>query len=251
MNCILSNLSGVYCIKNSTNSHQYIGSSKYLKNRHADHFSKLRNGVHCNKYLQRAFDKYGEDCFNFVILEYTEAVNLVTREQWYLDNLKPEYNINKKAYSCLGRGNSPETRRKISEANKGKIVSQATRQKKSQSLLGHFVSNETKEKISAKAKQRLSGNPQNHPMFGKTHSEDSRLLIKRKRQFQDMSHLCKSIKQLNKQTGEVIKIWDSIKSASKTLNIGGGNISSACNKNSNLKSAGGFRWEYANEPALL
>ena len=220
--------SGIYCILNKINGKCYIGSSSdNFSRRWSIHRHQLNKNTHANLHLQSSWNKYGAENFDFSVLEIVEPKSCLIREQFYIDNIRPEYNILKKAGSPLGYRHSEDSKNK-----------------RSISLLGHIHSQETKDKISQMAKERFALGSQFHPMFGKKHSNNTKLKIKQKRQFQDMSHLCKSIKQLNKQTGEVIKIWDSIKSASKTLNIGGGNISSACNKNSNLKSAGGFRWEF-------
>lgn len=52
----------------------------------------------------------------------------------------------------------------------------------------------------------------------------------------------KKVKQLNR-TGELIKVWDSIKMASENLGIVNSSISETCKKK--RKTAGGFSWEYA------
>lgn len=53
--------------------------------------------------------KYGYNKFSLDILEYCEPSLLIKREQYYLDTLKPEYNILKIAGSSLGYKHSPET----------------------------------------------------------------------------------------------------------------------------------------------
>ena len=86
-------LAGVYKIVNLNNGSLYIGSSKNLKRREKEHFSLLRKGIsHC-KILQRAFDKYGESNFQFVILVRCAIEDLFKLEQYFVDLLKPKYNI--------------------------------------------------------------------------------------------------------------------------------------------------------------
>lgn len=46
--------------------------------------------------------KYGHENFTLEILEYCLKDELLTRENYYFDLLKPEYNILKHAYSLLG-----------------------------------------------------------------------------------------------------------------------------------------------------
>lgn len=43
--------------------------------------------------INSAFLKYGYSNFTLEILEYCESSEAVLREQYYLDLLKPEYNI--------------------------------------------------------------------------------------------------------------------------------------------------------------
>jgi group I intron endonuclease len=55
------------------------------------------------------------------ILEYCAGDQAVSREQYYLDLLKPEYNILKTAGSLLGHKHSEEVRAKMSIKAKVKI----------------------------------------------------------------------------------------------------------------------------------
>ena len=63
--------------------------------------------------------KYGHGNFILEILEYCDKSNLLEREQYYLDKLKPEYNILKYAYSMLGYKHTASSIEKL----KLKIVS--------------------------------------------------------------------------------------------------------------------------------
>ena len=58
--------------------------------------------------IHAALLKYGYENFNLEILEYCRADELIVREQYYLDLIKPEYNILTQAYSLLGYKHSPE-----------------------------------------------------------------------------------------------------------------------------------------------
>lgn len=59
---------GVYCIRNTTNSKLYIGSSTNIQKRCRKHAGLLRNNKHDNQHLQAAFNKYGEDAFETEVL---------------------------------------------------------------------------------------------------------------------------------------------------------------------------------------
>lgn len=89
----LSNKSGIYCILNLKNQKKYIGSSKNLYERIQVHLSSLKRGSHFNNYLQNSFNKYKKDNFIYIILEYCDIKELKKREQFYIDNLNPDYNI--------------------------------------------------------------------------------------------------------------------------------------------------------------
>ena len=85
--------SGIYKIVNKINNKYYLGSSKDFHVRKLKHFNELRKGKHHNIYLQRAFNKYGEENFEFIVLE--ECENTFEREQELLNNLdlKLCYNV--------------------------------------------------------------------------------------------------------------------------------------------------------------
>lgn len=163
---------GVYCIINLINKKKYAGSSSTsIKNRWAHHRSLLRSGRHGNYRLQRDWDKYGEENFDFRVLIYTEPEEALPLEQWILDNYTYlfEYNIAKNATaSFLGLKHSKETKQKISKARMGTHHSDETKKKISESQNGHPVSNETKRKIS---KAHMG---ENNPNFGKHHTEETR-----------------------------------------------------------------------------
>lgn len=79
---------GVYKISNKSNSKFYIGSSVNLKKRLRDHLFMLRANKHNNIYLQRSFNKYGEENFEFEVICYAEDLkDAREKEQYYIDSL--------------------------------------------------------------------------------------------------------------------------------------------------------------------
>src|SRR2546428_643607 len=110
---------GIYAIVNRVNQHFYVGSATSLLKRYQHHLRDLGTHIHKNSHLQRAYDLYGSDSFRFEILELVEHVeHLLTREQYYIDTLNPEYNIARTAGSNLGMTYTPETKAKMREARK-------------------------------------------------------------------------------------------------------------------------------------
>ena len=100
--------SGIYKITNIINNKFYIGSSTRLSARKAEHKYRIKNHKG-NSIIKNAVLKYGEENFNFDILENfefgewatTEYKNdiLSSREQYFVDLLQPEYNIRLKDVS--------------------------------------------------------------------------------------------------------------------------------------------------------
>jgi len=106
---------GIYRITNLTSSKIYIGSSNNLSSRFRVYLN-INQLMRSNMYIYKAILKYGYSNFTLDILEYCEPNVLKKREQYYLDILKPEYNILKIAGSTLGFKHSLNTRIKIGKA---------------------------------------------------------------------------------------------------------------------------------------
>lgn len=125
MNAITKDLSfcGIYMIVNIVNNHRYIGSSVNIKRRLEVHRANLRHNRHDNLHLQNAWNKYGENNFIFSVLERCSKDDRFIREQYYVDTLKPEYNI------CLDIVQNPpaseESRLKQSNTRK-RLMAQGT-----------------------------------------------------------------------------------------------------------------------------
>lgn len=118
-------MQGVYKILNRKNGKFYIGSSVDIEKRFNSHKKELIAGTHNNKHLQNAWNKYGEDSFEFFVLEEVLDINeLRNRETYYLQSTEctnPDigYNLLDNANIGLGVQASVEVRQKISEACSG------------------------------------------------------------------------------------------------------------------------------------
>lgn len=172
----------IYQIRNIIDNKIYIGSAKYKRKRFFHHRSQLRINKHANILLQRAWNKYGEDVFEFQVLEQVTPENLITREQFYLDKFKPfaprGYNICRTAGSTLGRKRTKAEKEYLSKLNKGKKLPQwikdkmkaaapfkkkrpqteATKQKLRERRLSNsniYQTQEYRNKISASSKGRI------------------------------------------------------------------------------------------------
>ena len=87
-----------------------------------------------NSIIYRSLIKNGYSNFKLEILEYCDPEMVVEREQYYIDTLKPEYNILTTAGSLKGFKHSEATKKLISETNKNCIVSEETRLKIAETL---------------------------------------------------------------------------------------------------------------------
>jgi group I intron endonuclease len=97
------------------NGKSYIGSSVNLalRLRNYFNFSFISNKRRGKSLINEALLKYGYSYFSLEILEFCESSEAILREQYYLDLLKPEYNILKNAGSSLGRKHSEETKARL------------------------------------------------------------------------------------------------------------------------------------------
>lgn len=101
---------GIYKIQNRVTGDFYIGSSVDVYKRMYQHQTLLRNDRHHSPHLQHAWNKYGQDNFEYVVLEYVDVetkLELHTIEQRYLDDLCPVYNISRDAISPLSTKHAP------------------------------------------------------------------------------------------------------------------------------------------------
>ena len=89
------NISCVYKIYSRINKKTYIGSTKNFEQRKKVHLRDLKLNKHHNHRIQKDFNEYGENNFEFVIIDLTN--DLLLREQYYIDNTKKLYNITKSA----------------------------------------------------------------------------------------------------------------------------------------------------------
>ena len=153
----------IYAIINVVNEKHYVGQASDKLKRFREHKKTLRGNYHCNVLLQRAFNKYEEDKFIFVVLENLLSCDqLNAREQHWIDLLKPEYNLAPVAGSLLGYKHSEEARENMSKAHIGKSHhSEEEKQKRAERMKGNKFAvgqKQTAAHIEARAKV-LRGRP--------------------------------------------------------------------------------------------
>lgn len=77
--------SGVYQIRCKRNEKIYVGSAVDLRRRWDVHRRALRECVHHNYHLQHAWNLYGEVNFEFGILQFVPAADLLRAEQEWIE----------------------------------------------------------------------------------------------------------------------------------------------------------------------
>ena len=85
----------IYQITNKLTNDFYIGKTKNPKERFYKHkYNAINNKSQAH--IHRAMRKYGINNFIFSILEQVESLNILNeREIYWIDNLKPKYNMTK------------------------------------------------------------------------------------------------------------------------------------------------------------
>lgn len=170
---------GIYCIECIETNVKYIGQTfENFYRRWIFHKWNLRNGKHSNIYLQNAWNKYGENNFEFYPLESFDMNQKDTITKSKLDELEQFYikkyntfengfNLTTGGEKCkmsplsdeskrkigeknkinmLGKKHTEETKKRMSESHKGYIKTESHRKHLSESLTGFIRSEEQKEK---------------------------------------------------------------------------------------------------------
>ena len=215
--------SGIYCIENLINYKKYIGQSVNIYARWKQHISELNENKHFNDYLQKSWNKYGEDNFKFYVIEYCDINELDDKEIYYID-----------FYQTLNRDTGYNL---MSGGTFGRKYSQESREKMSRSLQGHKVSNETRQKI--KDNHADIGGEKNG-MYGKRHTEDA------KRKVSEANRGKISARRNRNQVYciELELVFADATDAGKHFNIDSSGILKCCR--GERKTCGGYHWQFIN-----
>lgn len=151
----------VYKIRNTVNNKFYVGSTTNPRERFRTHRNKLRCNKHHTPHLQAAWNKYGEDCFKFEIVEEIPTPGELQDAE---DRWLSEFVGQVCCYNAGFRSGAPwRGAPKEKHPNFGKPVSEQSR-----------------AAISASLKAFYAADPKNHPRLGVPHSEEARAKIKAK-----------------------------------------------------------------------
>lgn len=242
----------IYKITNVKNQKIYIGQT--TKQRPTDRFSQhkyLASHPQQEKnisYLHRTMNQNGVDNFKFEVIEQVDNALLNEREKYWIkqyNSLAPNgYNLTSGGEGTVGfsRPQSQEQRKKKGESVKKYYQDHPqARETLSQRTKKLWENLEYREKVTNSNKRFYQQHPdmfkgKNNPMYGKHHTEEALEKIRAHAATRKLK-----IAQLNKDTLDVIQVFDGVKDAEKALNISHGWISKAARQN---KIAYGFRWKF-------
>lgn len=187
--------SGIYGIVNTNDGRTYVGQAIDIWKRCGQHFASLKRGDHPNIRMQRAFIRDGAESFRFFIIAFCGLESLDDKESEWIAFHKVRYNICDIGCSRRGVTASDETRKKLSDAKKGKqplhLMTKESRAKAAEthSKVWHLVHDSKqpesvirkrtesqkarwavtpKKKMSDIAKQRMSESAKNREIHGNT-----------------------------------------------------------------------------------
>lgn len=117
-------MTGIYKIENTENGMVYFGQTVDYEKRKAEHIRALNGGYHRNRYLLRAWRKYGSASFVFSFVEACGEQELNELEKAYIadnNSLAPNgYNLTSGGDGVRGLRWGDGSRQKLSATRKGK-----------------------------------------------------------------------------------------------------------------------------------
>lgn len=159
---------GIYCIECTKTKTKYIGQTyENFYRRWIFHKWNLKNNHHLNTYLQNAWNKYGEQNFEFYPIESFELIQKENITKETLDKLEEKYikefdtfengfNLTTGGEKCKMAPLSDEVKRKIGEKNRinmlGKKHTEETKKLMSESHKGYVKTDEHRKHLSESKK---------------------------------------------------------------------------------------------------
>lgn len=206
------NKHGIYCIRNIINNKVYIGKSINIYTRIASHIQNLnKRSKDENRHLISSWKKYGNENFEYFVLEYFDEINedLISERELFWMKI---YNSTDRNYGYNLRMDS-STKMIVHEETK-KLFKQRIGNKNPN--FGNKWSNEQKEKVSKKIKEQYRN--------GRTINMDNIIkgIFERNRRWEENPELKeKMIQKLSKintkykiyqytKQMELVKVWNTV-----------------------------------------
>lgn len=268
----------VYVHTNKTNGKKYVGQTcQYPPEKR---WGVNGVGYKHNEYFYRSIKKYGWDNFKHEIIDKNLTLEEADELEEFLINKFDTLN-RKNGYNFRHGGSkgkhSDETKAKLKKSweHRDRVMPEQTKNALIKANTGRHVSDETKKKISEaqKGKPRYYIRGKNNPNYGKKYTKEERKQMseklkgeknpnygkhfskehKRKLSESNIGHyalsgsespVARRVAQYTKEN-KFIKIWGCMADASKRLKINPSHMSACCR--GKRKSAGGFIWKYVDE----
>lgn len=222
---------GIYSIRNLVNNKRYIGQSVNIKARWNQHKNALNHGNHDNDYLQKSWNKHGEENFVFEIIEECKRQELDDRERYYIDfykTLDENFGYNLKSGGQDHPKDSQETIRKRAESIKENYRNNPRLKKqRSERLLKKWEDPQFRKEHSGKG----------NGMYGKKHTPEARKKMSENRK--GKIPRSNPYPVLCVQTGETYK---NSSQAAKAIGGVGSNILLVCY--GKRTTASGYHWKF-------
>lgn len=233
----------VYKATNKVNGKIYVGITKRtLEKRIQEHIGRSKGDYLF--YFQQAIKKYGIESFIFEVIEtcYSEE-ELTSKEVSYIAEYQSfirenGYNL---TYGGDGVSGNPETRKKISESSKGKIITERTRQNMCIAAKKRGVPPKawaraaevnTGKRRPAEIIEQIKQTKRGHAV-----SEETRKIMSQRQKR-------KAVQRLDLE-GNVLDEFESIPDASRVCGLARTTITSSCRYS--YIQGGKYRWRYKNE----
>jgi len=151
----------IYKIRNVVNNKFYVGSTTSTRERFRNHRKMLRGNRHHCLHLQASWNKYGEDCFKFEVVEtvVSEEVLWQVEDRWLDENFGKPHCYNS------GRSAAAPMRGRTGEASPN---------------FGRTWSDEMRSQIATTLKAFYAEDPNNHPRLGTQHTDETKVKISAK-----------------------------------------------------------------------
>jgi len=218
------------------NGKKYVGLSNEISRRFMEHKTP-KNVKNKNTILAKAFRKYSIDNFRFEILEIvSDEYTLEEREIYWIEKLRPEYNMNKGGKGNTGQIVSDELRQLLKAFGKTQWATKTDLEK--QKIInynltgpkkGHGVSKETRQKL-------------RNANLGKKQSAETKLKRSKALKKSAIGNQNGNKKILCFENGVLLCEFDSVVLGAKFANIHPSNIT--CVLKGRQLTAGGYKWKY-------
>lgn len=243
--------SGIYIIQNMINHKVYVGSTVWFKERMNSHFNKLRKKEHDCEHLQRSFNKYGRDNFEFKVIEYISDIEkLNSREQfWFGFYSVRNHNL------CFNSSPTAGSNRGISFSEEQKNVFYRRGNARNSRVVCQLDLHGNLLKVFECIQDAAEFVGVNHTGISLACSGKRKSIagfqwcfykeLNKKRGKKYTKHDNRRIITQLDLNGNIIKRWNSIKDASCGTGNDPADLVNCCNKR--YKTIGGFQWCYVED----